>query len=89
MFPEKLDGAEVMLYTPKGDFGKLYYTTGEVFDYAKYLAICKYPDTSNEYYLFKVSESFEVISDYLCNSIDECVKITNSFYNGDVLWIRM
>ena len=30
MFPSTLDNAEVIYYTPKGDYGKMYYTNGEV-----------------------------------------------------------
>ena len=42
MFPDKLDNAKVLYYTPKGDYGAMYYDTGEVAAYFEYLAICKY-----------------------------------------------
>ncbi len=87
MFPEKLDDAEVLFHTSKDDFGTIYDTTGEVFGYARYLAICKYQNTSGEYYLFQVSDSYEVIGDYLCDSIDACMEAAGSFHDGDVFWI--
>ena len=42
MFPNTLDNAKV-----------LYYTDGKVADYIKYLAICKYQNRKEEYYLFR------------------------------------
>ena len=41
-FPEILDGAEVLYYTKKDDYGCVYYENDEVADYIKFLAICTY-----------------------------------------------
>lgn len=71
MFPSTLDNAEVIYYTPKGDYGKMYYTNGEVAAEFAYLAICKYKD-SNGYYLFMCNDENEVETDLLMDSIEEC-----------------
>lgn len=88
MFPEILDNAEVLFYTPKGNYGKLYFDTGEVAAEFAYLAICKYKDTRG-YYLFMCNEEYEVETDMLMDSIDECM---NAVINGssmqEIEWIR-
>ena len=88
MFPKKLDGAEVLYYTAKGEFGTVYYATGEIFDYVKYLAICRYANAENEYYLFGCSDNYDVISDSVWNSIAECIRVANSSYGGNIFWIE-
>lgn len=88
MFPKILDNAEVLYYTAKGDFAMVYYDTGEVFDYVKYLAICKYPNTANAYYLFLVNDSYKVIGDSLWDSIDECMSVAKLSYSGNIFWIE-
>ena len=47
MFPMELDGAKVLLYTQKDDYGVITDSNGEVADYYHYLAICKYPKDDN------------------------------------------
>lgn len=88
MFPKTLDGAKVIYYTPKDDYGEIYYSTGEIASYIKYLAICKYSDDCEDYYLFKCDEDYEVISDSVWDSIDKCMGISNSSYGGNILWIK-
>lgn len=88
MFPKILDNAEVLYYTVKDDFGEIYYSTGEAFDVVKYLAICKYPNTENAYYLFQVNDSYEVIGDFLLDTTDECMRVAKSFYSGNIFWIE-
>lgn len=88
MFPKILDNAVVLYYTPKDDFGTIYYDTGEVLDYVRYLAICKYPNTANAYYLFRVNDRFEVIGDSLWDNIDECMGVALSSHGGNILWIE-
>ena len=88
MFPKTLDGAEVIYYTEKNNFGSRYYTTGEIYDQVCYLAICKYPNTSNEFYLFECNDSFEVISDTLEETILACVKSASDIFGNDVSWIE-
>ena len=89
MFPEILDNAKVLYYTPKDDYGKIYYINGEVADYIKYLAICKYLNGKEEYYLFRCDENFEVVGDSVWKSVDECMGVANSSYGGDIIWIEV
>lgn len=76
MFPNELDSAQVIWYTPKGDYGAIYYETGEIYDRISYYAICVYGENSG-YYLFGCNDKFEVIADYLCDSVDECKGIVS------------
>ena len=50
----------------------MYYTNGEVAAKFAYLAICKYKD-SNGYYLFMCNDEYEVETDLLMDSIEECM----------------
>ncbi len=88
MFPKKLDGAEVLYYTSKADYGTLKYATGEIYDYVQHLAICQYPDTPNEYYLFDVNDRFEVIGDMELESIEACMANAKPSNTGTILWIK-
>ena len=78
MFQNTLDNAKV-----------LYYTDGKVADYIKYLAICKYQNRKEEYYLFRCDENFEVVGDSVWNSIEECMEVANTSYNGNIIWIEV
>ena len=44
-------------------------------EYIYYLAICSYDN--NQYYLFHCNNKFEVIADYLFDSIEECKSIAS------------
>lgn len=88
MFPQELDGAKVLYHTPKDDFGEIYYTTGEIAEYVKYLAICQYADKTDEYYLFQCNEDFEVVGDSPWESIEQCMAVGNSSYGYEVMWIE-
>ena len=70
MFPSILDSAEVLYYTPKGEYGKSYYANRRVAAEFAYLAIWKYKD-DERYYLFMCNEEFEVETDSMMNSIEE------------------
>ena len=85
MFPMELDGAKVLLYTQKGDYGTIKYPNGEVADYYHYLAICKYPKDDN-YYLFCCNENHEVVSDWMDSSIEACMKVAASSYKENIIW---
>lgn len=87
-FLQTLDGAQIVFFTPKDDFGEVYYVTGEVADYIKYLAICRYSCSKEEYYLFGCDENCEVVSDSVWGSIDECMGVAGSSHGGDILWIK-
>lgn len=88
MFPIELDNAKVLYYTPKDDYGHIYYENGDIAEHIKYLAICKYRVlNSYEYYLFSCDENYEVVGDSVWNSIDECMEMANTSYNGNIIWI--
>lgn len=87
MFPDVLDGAKVLFFTPKDDYGIMYDTTGNAAAYFKYLSICKY-DNGEGYYLFKCNEEYEVVSDSLWESIEMCMGVANTSYGGNILWIE-
>lgn len=88
MFPEKLDGAKVLYYTPKDDYGNIYYSNGDIADSIHFLAICKYQNEKEEYYLFRCDENYEVVGDSVWNSADDCMKTANSSHGGNILWIK-
>ena len=77
MFPDRLDNASVLFYTAKGQYGKMYYTNGDVASEYSYLAICKY-ENCDGYYLFKCNQDYEVEADSLWDSIDECMRIAQT-----------
>lgn len=88
MFPKELDGAKVLLYTPQGDYGAMKYSNGDIADDYCYLAICKYPKDDN-YYLFCCNEKYEVVSDWLDCSIENCMKIAASSYKENIIWNKV
>ena len=83
MFPKKLDNANVLYYTPKDNYGYIYYDNGEIAEHIKYLAICKYANQKEGYYLFKCDEDYEVVGD----SLEESMRVANSSYEGNIIWI--
>ena len=84
MFPMKLDGAMVLYYTSQDDYGTIQYPNGEIADQYYYLAICKYPK-DDRYYLFCCDENYEVVSDTLHESIEECMVVASS-YKKNIVW---
>lgn len=84
MFPNILDNAIVYFYTQKGDYGNVFYDNGKI-EYIHYLAICSYDN--KEYYLFHCNNKFEVIADYLFDSIKEC-KDMASKCKKDIVWVE-
>ena len=87
MFPKKLDNAEVLHYTPKDNYGYIYYDNGDIADCINYLAICQYSNDKDQYYLFRCDENYEVVGDSLWDSIEECMGVANSSYGGNIIWI--
>lgn len=88
MFPKILDGAEVLYYTPNNNYGEVYWDNGEIAHYIKYLAICKYPNRDDEFYLFCCDECYDVVADSLWNSIEMCMSAANSSNGNQILWIK-
>ena len=84
MFPIKLDGAIVLYYTSQDDYGYSIFPNGEIADHYRYLAICKYTK-DDKYYLFCCDENYEVVSDTLHDSIEECMEIASQ-YKENIVW---
>lgn len=82
MFPVFLDNAEVLLYSPKGYYETLNYTTGDIAAHISYYAIAKYLN-GKRYYLFGCNEKHEVETDYLSDSIEECKELVSDF---KIMW---
>ena len=87
MLPNILDGAKVLFFSSKDDYGIMYDTECNVVAHFKYLAICKYDD-SEGYYLFKCNEEYEVESDFLCDSIEMCMSVASNSCNKEIIWIE-
>ena len=85
MFPNELDGAKVLYYTPQDNYGALKYPNGEIAERYHYLAICKYAKDDN-YYLFCCNENYEVVSDSLHCSLDACMRVATVSYKEDIIW---
>ena len=90
-FPDFLDGARVLFYTPKGNYGDLYYDDGTIAAHFSYLAICKYDkQNGNGFYVFMCNENYEVETDQLFDTIDDCfgARAVGNRDDGDILWIE-
>ena len=84
MFPDKLDNANVIFYTEKGDYGTVDYTDGRIYQHVKYLEICFYSNDSG-YYLFLCNDEYDVIQDDLCDSIEQCKQLAHC-RKKDIIW---
>ena len=82
-----LDNAKVLYYTPAGDYGAVYWITGEIAEHIVYLAICRYP-ASSEYYLFGCNAEYEVVSDSPFADPQECMRAAQFSDRKEILWIR-
>ena len=71
MFPKQLDGAAVLYYTDKDDFGVVSNTDGTDAEYVCHLSICKY-ENDDRYYLFLCDKNYEVVTDDLLDTLEEC-----------------
>lgn len=87
-FPKMLDNARVLYYTSENCYGEVYYTTGELAEHIRYLAICKY-ENDTAYYLFGCNADREVVSDSSWQSVEECMRVAKSPYNCAISWIAM
>ena len=76
-----------MYYTPQDDYGAVCYPDGEVAAFIRYLAICKY-DEDDLCYLFCCDENYEVVSDWLHTSIQECMAAAER-RKEPMTWIRV
>ena len=87
IFPDALDNAMVLFFTPKGNYGDLFNEDGTVAARYSYLAICKYYD-DNSFYLFMCSEDFEVETDEVFDTIDECMRAKKGNDGGEIRWVN-
>ena len=72
MFPDQLDGANVLLYTDRGSYGAVADSGGGEGWPVVYLAVCAYPGDGGVY-LFLCGDGYEVITDSLYTSVEECL----------------
>ena len=86
MFPSSLDNARVLYHTPPGRYGDLRLTTGEIEDHIVYLAVCQYPN-DGKYYLFGCNAEYEVITDWLCETLQEAMNASRTEQN-EIIWIK-
>lgn len=86
MFPRELDHAKVLYYTPKDEYGCIYYENGDIADRVGYLAIGRYRN-EGVYYLFLCDENYGVVGDSVWDSVEECMSAANSSRGGDIIWI--
>lgn len=84
MFPKVLDNAKVLWYTDRGDYGPVFYTTGEPCDRQAYFAICQYAGSSG-CYLFSCNAAFEVLTDFPCDTAEECKQHAARWHAG-LVW---
>ena len=87
-FPKVLDNACVLYYTLQDNYGTVCYTTGEIADCIRYLAICKY-ENDTAYYLFGCNAELAVVSDSPWESIEECKCTAEASYDCVISWIEM
>ena len=87
IFPDALDNAMVLFFTPKGNYGDLFNEDGTVAAHYSYLAICKYFD-DNSFYLFMCNEDFEVETDAVFDTIDECMRAKKGNDGGEIRWVN-
>ncbi len=84
MFPKKLDSAKVLYYTDKDDFEIIANTDGTDAEYICYLSICKY-ENDDRYYLFLCDENYEVVTDDLRDTIEQCFEFAR-YQKENIIW---
>ena len=81
-FPDILDGAAVLEFSDRGNYGTVEGDGRAV----RYLAVCQYA-WDIRYYLFLCAGrgcGYDVITDDLCESLESCKASAARF--GDVVW---
>jgi len=86
LFPATIDSANVLVYSNKGNYGKVKYTSGDLYDRISYFSICQYPGDS-QFYLFALNDKYEVVSDWLLISTDQAKEVASRFYSS-IVWNR-
>jgi hypothetical protein len=88
MFPKELNGAQVLYFSQKENYGEILFITGEIAAHVHYLAICKYKNDST-YYLFDCDGNFDVVGDSVWDSIEKCMSVAASSYGRSITWINV
>ena len=86
-FPEKTDGAKVLYFTDKNDFEVVANVDGMDAECICYLAVCQYNNDTG-YYRFLCDEKYEVVTDDLCNSIEQCLKMAR-YRKDHIIWYNL
>ena len=86
MFPRELDGAEVLFYTDKADFGELE-EEGKSARVIAYLAIAQKPGDS-ACYLMLCDADYCVIADHSFTAVEWCKTMAGMRY-PDIVWHEM
>lgn len=86
MFPRELDGAEVLFYTDKADFGELE-EEGKSARSIAYLAIAQKPEDS-ACYLMLCDADYCVIADHNFPAVEWCKTMAGMRY-PDIVWHEM
>lgn len=87
-FPKVLDNATVLYYTPQDCYGTVCYTTGEIAEHIRYLAICKY-ENGTGFYLFSCNADYEVVGDSQWESVEQCMLVAENSHDRAISWIAM
>ncbi len=87
IFPDTLDNAMVLFFTPKGNYGEMFNDDGTIAAHYSYLAICKYFD-DNSFYLFMCNEDFAVETDAVFDTINECMRAKKGNDGGEIRWVN-
>ena len=86
--PKKIDGAEVLCFTiGEQNFGVCQVkNSGEQLS-IKALAICTYPDSKDEFYLFACDDKWDVVADLWYSDLNEAQKDAERYYEtGPLKW---
>ena len=86
--PAQLDGADVVLFTSKGNYGFVRcLNPNEGDEDIRFLTICRYK-TDTRFYLFGLNDNMEVICDTLWDSVAEAQEAAKSYSDKRISWKR-
>lgn len=88
MFPKELDGAKVLFYSQRDEYGAIKYPNGEIADCYRYLAICQYANAT-QCYLFCCNEEYEVVCDSVWSDVETCMKVAAASYECNAIWHKV
>lgn len=88
MFPDNLEGAKVIEYTERGNYGFVVDPWNDEKKMKKevcYIAICRYEDGEG-FNVFWCDEEYRVLQDWLWSSVEECKQMHEEA--EDALWYK-